>query len=131
MSCGLQLLDHALSLRSDELGAANSNREAGYLSDCRLHGIDVRVGRDPGITAGELFPRVKGAFEFAHLGHHGVEVGFLAKIHSPHFLVIPAEGLLEASTRREPRVTLVQSRGQFLRDLWERCNTFVSASGQR
>ena len=57
---------------------------------------------DPGITAGELFPRVKHSFKFPDASHHVVEVRFLAKVHFNDFLVVPADRFFEPGTRREP-----------------------------
>jgi len=69
-------------------------------------GTNFRVARQPGLTAGGLFPRVKHPFKFTYISHHGVEVGLLAKVHFTHFLVVPAEGFFEPGTGREPKSSL-------------------------
>ena len=53
--------------------------------------------------------RVKRLIKFAEVGHHCVEVGFLAKVHFPHFLAAPAEGRFELGTGRKAEGPL--SRG--------------------
>ncbi len=56
----------------------------------------------------ELFSLVKRPFKLADVGHYGIEIGFLTKIHFPHFLVVPAEGLFELGARRKAESSLLR-----------------------
>ena len=49
----------------------------------------------------KLFSLVERFFKFADVGHDGIKIGFLTKVHFPHFLVVPAEGRFELGAGRK------------------------------
>ena len=55
----------------------------------------------------ELFSLVKRPLKFADVSHYGIEIGFLIKIHFPHFLIVSAEGLFELGAGRKAESSLL------------------------
>ena len=54
----------------------------------------------------KLFSRVKRFFKLADVGHHSVEVGFPAKVHFSHLLVVPVEGRFKLGAGRQAESSL-------------------------
>ena len=59
----------------------------------------------------ELFSLVKRHLKFADVSHYGIEIGFPAKVHFSHFLVVPAEDLFELGAGRKAKSSLL---GEFI-----------------
>ncbi len=55
----------------------------------------------------KLSSLVERFFKLADVGHDGIKIGFLAKVHFSHFLVVPAEGLFELGGWRKAESSLL------------------------